>query len=48
MKIKPINANKHLRISYIILYYKRGKLLICIGFGQSFGHPQGGVMQRIY
>jgi len=40
MVLKPTNADKCIKVPYIIVY-----LLPC--FGHSHGHPRGGTLQRM-
>jgi hypothetical protein len=46
MEIKPTNVYKHLEVFYV--YYKHIKHPTCSRSGHSYGHPQGGLIVKIY
>ena len=48
MEMTPTDACRHLQLSYRTLYHERIKPPTCTCFGHSYGHPQGGNVQRIY
>lgn len=44
--MKPTNTFEHLKVFYV--YYKHIKPPTCSRFGHSYGHTQGGLIERIY